>query len=84
MIGEISALQTEISSAVQEQLSTAGEMRHHINAASAGSEGIATTNADVATDAKVTTENTLQAERATADLVAMADTLARLVGDFTY
>jgi methyl-accepting chemotaxis protein len=84
VIGEISALQTEISSAVQEQLSTAGEMRHHINAASAGSEGIATTIADVATDAKVTTENTLQAERATSDLVAMADTLARLVGDFTY
>ncbi|WP_449062216.1 hypothetical protein, partial [Planomonospora algeriensis] len=76
--------QLTITSAVEEQTATTGEMNRNVADAAQASTGIAANIAVLADATKVTAEGVGESRRAAADLAEMSDRLHRLVADFRY
>ncbi|GAB1640774.1 methyl-accepting chemotaxis protein [Krasilnikovia sp. MM14-A1259] len=83
IIRRISGYQDLITSAVQQQGATTAEMGRNVAAASAASDEISATIADVAAAANHTAEGVNRSQSAATDLATMADELRTLVATFT-
>ncbi|HEX5203108.1 methyl-accepting chemotaxis protein [Paractinoplanes rhizophilus] len=84
IIGRISAYQTGIAGAVEEQTATTGEMNRGAVAASTGTASIADNIRAVATSASATSADVVRVRAAAADLTRMSDALREAVGQFRY
>jgi methyl-accepting chemotaxis protein len=84
VIGQINDYQITISSAVEEQTATTGEMSRSVSEAATGSSDIARNITGVATSARTTTEGISNAQSAATDLARMSNDLRQLVGQFRY
>ncbi|GAB7192277.1 methyl-accepting chemotaxis protein [Kineococcus sp. NUM-3379] len=84
VIEQINQYQTTIAAAVEEQTATTTEMSRGIAEAADGSGSIAASIGSVADVARRTQESVTEAERATAELAAMAGDLKTLVGRFRF
>jgi methyl-accepting chemotaxis protein len=82
IIGRINDFQLTISSAVEEQTATTGEMNRNVTEAAAGSTEIAANISGVASAAQLTTESVADSQRASEELARMSSELQTLIGRF--
>ncbi|MEN1973547.1 methyl-accepting chemotaxis protein [Cellulomonas sp. P4] len=82
IIGQISAFQGTIASAVEEQTSTTAEINRSVAEAATGSSEIAANISGVADGASDTTQGVAQSRDAVQSLAAMSADLRTLVGSF--
>ncbi|MDD5348811.1 MAG: methyl-accepting chemotaxis protein [Chthoniobacteraceae bacterium] len=82
IIGQIDEIQTAISSAVQEQAATTGEMSRNVNEAAAGSGEIAKNILSVSEVARNSTEAATSTSSAASELARLASELMRVVQQF--
>ncbi|WP_033344186.1 methyl-accepting chemotaxis protein [Catenuloplanes japonicus] len=84
VIAQISAFQTTIAGAVEEQTATTTEMNRSIAAAAEGASGIAANISGLANATEVTTSGVGESQSAVTDLSTMAHRLENLVSHFRY
>jgi methyl-accepting chemotaxis protein len=84
VVNQISAAQTTIASAVEEQTATTNEINRTLTEAAAGAAEIVQNVSGVATAASETTRGATDTQTAAAELARMASTLSELVGQFRY
>jgi methyl-accepting chemotaxis protein len=82
IIGQIDEIQTTISSAVQEQAATTGEMSRNVNEAAAGSGEIAKNILSVSEVARNSTEAASNTSAAASELARLSAELMRVVQQF--
>ena len=83
IVGDISAAQTTIASAVEEQTATTAEINRNLTEAAAGAGAIRQNTAGVAQAAGETTQAADQTRRAAQELVDQAASLQTLVAQFS-
>jgi methyl-accepting chemotaxis protein len=84
IIGQISAYQTSIASAVDEQTATTGEMSRNVSEAAQGATIIAGTIVEVAAAADETSRTVRAGQQASRELATLSGELQRLVARFTH
>ena len=82
VIARISDFQTTIASAVEEQTATTAEMNRSVGEAAAGTNEIASSITGVAEAARRTSQGIASSQQATAELVAISNSLTTLVSRF--
>ncbi len=84
IVGEIDEIQGAIAAAVEQQTATTGEIGRSLDEAAGATEQITSTIQGVAQSARSTADGVFRALLSVADLDAMSDELANLVGRFRY
>jgi methyl-accepting chemotaxis protein len=82
IIGRISAYQTSIAGAVEEQAATTSEIGRNVSEAANGAAAISENISGVAAAAQDTAENVLSSQQAVQELTRMANSLKSLVDQF--
>jgi uncharacterized phage infection (PIP) family protein YhgE len=84
VVGQISAAQNTIASAVEEQTATTNEINRNLAEAASGASEIVQNVTGVATAANETTRGANDTQQAAVELARMAAALQDLVGQFRY